>query len=421
MKQKIELLSPAGDMEKFKMALAYGADGVYLAGQRFGLRAYAGNFNEEELKQAVDMAHKQNKKVYVTMNMIPHNQDFDGMEQYVAFLYNMEVDAIIVSDPGIIALAQEVAPELELHLSTQANCVNSRSANYWHRQGIKRVVLARELSLEQIKEIRDNTPESLELEAFVHGAMCIAYSGRCLMSNYMAYRSGNRGECAQPCRWEYDLVEKKRPDQAFGIGQDESGTYVFNSKDLCMINHLQEVINAGITSLKIEGRMKSAYYTACVTGVYRQELDRIAQLKEEYQPLEASVEELDKVSHRPYTTAFYFGKPDESTQEYHVSKYVRNYDFVAKVIGFDAERQWLKLEQRNHFKKGDVLELIAPNQDGFINIPVDELYNQEGEAIEKAPHPQQTVYIPVPFQPFEGMEAAILRKQVIDNVQVSQR
>lgn len=421
MNQKIELLSPAGDMEKFKMALAYGADAVYLAGQRYGLRAYAGNFSEEELTQAINMAHEKNKKVYVTMNMIPHNEDFEGMEQYLGFLYKTGVDAVLVSDPGIIAMAQEVVPNLELHLSTQANCVNARSANYWHKQGIKRVVLARELSLKQIKEIRDNTPKTLELEAFVHGAMCIAYSGRCLMSDYMAHRSGNRGECAQPCRWEYDLIEKQRPDQTFGIGQDASGTYVFNSKDLCMINHLNAVIDAGIVSLKIEGRMKSAYYTACVTGVYRREIDRIKTMGSSYQPLESNLEELDKVSHRPYTTAFYFGKPKENTQEYSVSKYVRNYDFVAKVLGFDTEKQWIKLEQRNHFKLGDTLELIAPSKEEFIRIPVNELYNQEKEPIEKAPHPQQTVYVPVPFEPFDGLKYAILRKQIAEAAQPNKR
>jgi len=390
---KPELLAPAGNMEKLKIALAYGADAVYIGGKQFGLRALADNFNLEEMKEAIKYTHKMGKKAYVTMNIFARNDDFNEMEEYVRSLKLIEADAIILSDPGILDLVKETEPDLEIHLSTQANNTNYRSARFWHKMGVKRIILARELSLEEIRQIRENTPESLELEAFVHGAMCMSYSGRCTISNYLTGRDANHGECTQPCRWRYYLVEERRPGNYLPIVEDDRGTFLFNSKDLCMLEYIPELIEIGLDSLKIEGRMKSSYYVASVISPYRKELDRYFNNPTEYQFDDKSMEELKKASHRPFTTGFYFGKTDEKSIQYESSNYVRNYDFVAMFLDNIDNREMILVEQRNNFKKGDLLEIMQPGTD-YIEYEVKEMYDEEMNSIETAPHPQQKVYLP---------------------------
>ena len=304
-----ELLAPAGNMEKLKVAFAYGADAVYIGGKRFGLRAFADNFTPEEIKEGIDFAHRIGKKVYVTMNIFARNEDFNGMEEYIRYLKRVGADAVILSDPGIIELVKKTEPDLEIHLSTQASTTNYHSALFWHKIGVKRIILARELSINEIRQIRDNTPESLELEAFVHGAMCMSYSGRCTISNYLTGRDANRGECTQPCRWRYYVVEEKSPGQFMPIEEDDRGTYLFNSRDLCMLEHIPELVKTGLSSLKIEGRMKSVYYIASVVSSYRKELDKYLNNPSEYRLDPKNMEELRKVSHRPYTTGFILINP----------------------------------------------------------------------------------------------------------------
>src|SRR5690554_4163541 len=306
---KIEILAPAGNMENLKMAITYGADAVYIGGKQFGLRAFANNFTIEQMNEAVTYAHQKGKRVYVTLNIFPRNEDFSQMGDYIRALADIKIDALIISDPGILTLVKELAPELEIHLSTQANNTNWYSANFWHEQGVKRIILARELSLKEISEIRKNTPDTLELEAFVHGAMCISYSGRCLLSNVFTGRDANRGECAHPCRWKYHIVEDKRPGEYYPIFEDDRGTYIMNSKDLCMIEHIPELINAGIDGFKIEGRMKSSYYVATVVQAYRREIDDYLKDQETYMWDPERMDEIKKVSHRAFTTGFYFRKP----------------------------------------------------------------------------------------------------------------
>lgn len=398
---RVELLAPAGNLEKLKMAIIYGADAVYLGGEEFGLRAGAGNFSPEELCEGVEFAHSRGKRVYMTMNIIPHNEDFENMPGYIRQVRNAGVDAIIFSDPGILDLIKQEAPDMELHLSTQANNTNWRSAAFWHRQGVKRIILARELSYDEIKEIRENIPESLELEMFVHGAMCISYSGRCLLSNYMANRDSNRGACAHPCRWQYHLVEEKRPGEYLPVVEDERGTYIFNSKDLCLIEYLPKVIESGITSLKIEGRMKSSYYVATVVKAYRQALDAYYADPMNYEFDSTWMDEMSKASHREYTAGFFKGKPSGKEQNYKSSSYIREYDFVGLVRAYDEASGIATIEQRNRFVIGDELELVSPR--GTFRIQkVASMKNDEGEIIEAAPHPQMTVYMPMdePVEPF---------------------
>ncbi|KGG81460.1 peptidase U32 [Caloranaerobacter azorensis H53214] len=400
--KKPELLAPAGDLERLKMAVIYGADAVYLGGERFGLRAGAKNFNIEQLKQGLEFAHKRGKKVYVTLNIIPHNEDFKGLREYIKDLYNMEVDAVIVSDPGVFSIVKDAAPDFEIHLSTQANTTNYHTANYWYKQGVKRIVVARELSLNEIKEIIDKTPDDLEIEAFVHGAMCISYSGRCLLSNYMIFRDANRGECAHPCRWKYYIMEEKRPGEYFPVFEDERGTYIFNSKDLCMLKHIPELINAGISSFKIEGRMKSAYYVATVVRSYRMVIDKYLADPENYVYNDKWLDEIKKASHRDFTTGFYFGKPTSEDQVYGSSSYIRTYDFTGLILEYDKDSKIATVQQRNRMFVGDEIEIFGPNKEHFTQI-IEEMWDENGERIEVAPHPQQIIKMKInqPVEPWD--------------------
>jgi len=399
--KKVELLAPAGNLEKLKMAVIYGADAVYLGGEEFGLRASAGNFSTEELKEGIRFAHERGKKVYITMNIIPHNEDFEGMVEYVRFLSDEGADAIIVSDPGVLDLVRQEAPDMEIHLSTQANNTNWRSAVFWHRHGVKRIILARELSFSEIRKIRDKVPDDLKLEMFVHGSMCISYSGRCLLSNYMAGRDSNRGFCAHPCRWKYYLVEEKRPGEYMPVVEDDRGTYIFNSKDLCLIEHIPRVIETGVSSLKIEGRMKSSYYVATVVKAYREAIDAYYNDPSGFRFNPVWLEELRKVSHREFTTGFTLGKPTGKDQVYTSSSYIRNYDFVGLVMSYDSSTGIATVEQRNRFAVGDELEVVPPRGDYYIQ-KVTSMKNADGEDIDAAPHPQMTVYMPVdrPVEPY---------------------
>lgn len=392
--EKVELLAPAGNLEKLKMAIIYGADAVYLGGEEFGLRANADNFTRDQLIEALDFAHSRGKKVYVTMNIIPHNDDFPAMPNYIRSLTELGVDAIILSDPGVYALVKEISPNIEIHLSTQANNTNYMSAKFWYDQGVKRIVLARELSIKEMGEIRKNIPSDLELEIFIHGAMCISYSGRCLLSNYMTGRDSNRGLCAHPCRWQYHLVEEKRPGEYFPVYENERGTFIFNSRDLCMIEYLPQIINAGITSLKIEGRMKSAYYVATVVKAYRQALDSYYEMGSDYKFDAKWLEEVSKASHREFSTGFYFEKPSSETQIYNTSSYIRDYDFIGLVLEYDSSTGIAKIEQRNRMFVNEEIEVVNPAGDFFVQT-IDSMKNIDGEAIESAPHPQMIVYMPM--------------------------
>ncbi|WP_026894141.1 peptidase U32 family protein [Clostridiisalibacter paucivorans] len=390
----IELLAPAGDLEKLKMAIIYGADAVYLGGNKFGLRAQAKNFDIDQIKEAVEFAHTRKKKVYVTLNIIPHNEDFDGLSEYILELESANVDAVIVSDPGIICMIKEVAPNLEIHLSTQANTTNYHSARFWHNNGVKRIVLARELSLKEISEVIKNTPDTVEYEAFVHGAMCISYSGRCLLSNYMTSRDANRGNCAQACRWKYSLVEEQRPGEYYPIYEDDKGTFIFNSKDLCMIEHIPELMKSGIKSFKIEGRMKSSYYVATIIRSYRMAIDNYLKSPENFQYDSKWLDEIKKASHRDFTKGFYFSKPTEEDQLYTSSSYIRNYDFVGLVIDYDEETNMATVEQRNRVFVGDKVEIFGPNRDFFIQN-IQNMWDEKGNEINVAPHAQQIYKIKV--------------------------
>lgn len=388
-----ELLAPAGNLEKLKVAVLYGADAVYLGGQNFGLREGADNFTSDELREGIAFAHERGVKVYVTVNIIPHNADLEGLPEYVQELAELGADALIISDPGILEIVKETIPGMEIHLSTQANAVNWRSVRFWYEQGVKRVVLAREMSLQEIREIREKVPE-VGIEVFIHGAMCISYSGRCLLSNYMAHRDANLGACAQSCRWKYALVEEKRPGEYYPVFEDERGTYIFNSKDLCMIEYIPELVAAGIDSFKIEGRMKSLHYAATVTAVYRQALDQYAADPAKYQYDPQWLEELKTVSHRSYTTGFYFGKPGATEHNYESSAYIRNFDFMGFVMRYLPEEKEALIEVRSKFVKGDTMEIFGPHTPTF-RVDLTYLKDEEGTEIEAAPHPHQIIRIPV--------------------------
>lgn len=382
----MELLSPAGNFEKFLSAIHFGADAVYMAGVRFGLRAFAGNFSDEEMKKAVKIAHEKGKKVYVTLNIIARDGDFEGLGDYAKFLKSIGVDAVIVADIGVFVYLREVVPDLDIHVSTQANIINSKSANLMAKLGAKRLVLARELTLEQIKEIRKNLPKEVELEVFVHGAMCMAYSGRCLLSNYLTGRDSNHGECVQACRWKYMVREISREDE-LEVQEDEKGSYIFNSKDLNMIEHLQELKDAGVDSLKIEGRMKSAYYVATVTNAYRQAIDMLPQ-----KPDEKLLAELFKASHRRYTTGFYF--KDELKQYTEDSMPVQESEFVA-LVDSDCDGENVVLEMRNKFSVGDELEILSSDKN-LLNkkLKIESLKNSAGENVESAKVVQEKITVP---------------------------
>ena len=405
MRKKPELLAPAGTMEKLQMALAYGADAAYLGGAQFGLRAFGGNFTNEEIRAAVNLAHGVGKKIYVTVNVFPHNDDLVSLPDYLRFLADVEVDAVLVADLGVFMLAREVAPQLPVHISTQANNVNWRTVRAWQELGAERVVLARELSREEIREIRRHT--DVELELFVHGAMCISYSGRCLLSSYFTGRDANRGGCAQSCRWKYALVEESRPGECYPIEEDARGTYIMNSKDLCLLPYLDEVVDSGIDSLKIEGRMKSVHYVASVVKAYRMALDACL-TDTSYKVREEWLTELEKVSHRSYTTGFFFGKTTEADQIYGSSSYEQTSDFVGLVRSYDAENRLATVEQRNNMKLGQELEIFQPVGAPFRQ-ELAEMWDEEGEEITAAPHPQQLVRIRM-AQPVEPN--SILRRDV---------
>lgn len=377
---KPELLAPAGNLSKLKTAVDYGADAVYLGGSRLNLRAFSDNFTYEELEEGIRYAHERGRKVYVTLNVFPHNSDMNGLEDYLRELHAAKVDAAIVSDPGIIMTARQVVPELELHLSTQANNVNWRSAIFWHSMGIKRIVLARELSMKEIREIKDNIPESLDLEAFVHGSMCMAYSGRCLLSNYMTGRDANRGACAQPCRYKYHLVEETRPGEYMEIMEDDKGTYIMNSKDLCMIEHIPELMESGIVSFKIEGRMKSEFYVAAIVKAYREAIDSYMKDPANYTYNPAWMEMLSMISHRQYYTGFYFGRGN--SQVYESSSYVRDFEIVG-VVSEDIGNGRYVIGQKNRVYPGDVVKVLRA-EGPVIDTVLDEFEDEEGNVINVA-------------------------------------
>ncbi|MDD7793331.1 peptidase U32 family protein [Clostridium sp. 'White wine YQ'] len=379
--KKPELLAPAGSLEKLKIAIDYGADAVYIGGSKLNLRAFADNFTNEQIKEGVEYAHSRGRKLYVTLNVFPHNGDLVGLEDYLKDIHSLGVDAVIVSDPSIIVTARDVVPELEIHLSTQANNVNWRSAKFWHEQGVKRIVLARELSMVEIKDIRDKLPEDCELEAFVHGSMCMSYSGRCLLSNYMTGRDSNRGACAQPCRYKYYLVEEKRPGEYFPIVEDEKGTYIMNSKDLCMIEHIPELMESGIYSFKIEGRMKSAYYVAAIVKSYRSAIDAYMADPENYELKQVWVDNLLKVSHRSYHTGFYFNEPNK--QVYDDSSYIRDFDIVGVVRSYDETTKIAVIEQKNRVFEGDKVEVLTPDRENYT-IELMDMKDEKGAKIDVA-------------------------------------
>lgn len=382
---KTELLAPAGDMNKLLTALHFGADAVYFAGKKFGLRAYADNFDDEGIKNAVAVVHGMGKKAYVTVNIFASNSDFKELADYLSYLEAVGADGIIVSDPGVFSLAKRVAPKLDLHISTQANITNKYAAAFWRDEGAKRIVLARELNLNEIREIADYLNGTAELEAFVHGAMCISYSGRCLLSSYLTDRDSNRGECVQACRWEYVLAEKSRTEKPLTLLEDERGSYILNSRDMNTMPILDKIIDAGVTSLKIEGRMKSAYYVGCVVNAYRKRLDGILYGAAYDKTLE---EELVKVNHREYCTGFY---EKSATQCYETSKPLNGWTYAASVLGYDGERKLLEVEMRNRFKKGDVLEAVGAR--GFFEIRADKIFDENGEEVEDCKVVQQKLFI----------------------------
>ena len=389
---RVELLAPAGDLEKLKIAVEYGADAVYFGGEMFSLRAGAGNMTIDEMKEGTEYAHSRGVRCHLALNVYAHNEDILPLRGYLKEIKEIPVDAYIVSDPAVMLLLKEEIPDAEIHLSTQANMTNYVTANYWREQGVKRLVLARELTLEEIKEIRANLPDDTELEAFVHGAMCISYSGRCLLSNFMTGRDANRGACAHPCRYKYRLEEEKRPGEYWPVDEDDRGTYIFNSKDLCMLEHLPELIGAGISSFKIEGRMKSIFYIAHVIKAYRTVLDAYYSDPDGYRYDPAWALEMCKASHRDFTTGFYFRKPTGEDQEYLSSSYIRDYAFTGLVKSYDPETKIAVVEQRNKMDIGDVIEVFGPKGEAFTQT-LEYMTDEECTPIESAPHPQQILNI----------------------------
>ena len=388
---KPELLAPAGDTEKLKVAIAYGADAIYIGGKKFGLRAGAGNLAANEIEECVKFAHSYGVKIYVTVNIFAHNRDLEELPEYLKTLQKYNVDALIISDPGVLALTRDTVPDMPIHLSTQANTTNWQSAKFWANTGVERIVLARELSLEEIKEI--NTKAKVDIEYFVHGAMCISYSGRCLLSSYFTGRDANKGDCAQACRWRYALVEEKRPGIHLPIVEDDRGTYILSSHDLCLIEYIPDLIKAGVMSFKIEGRMKSVHYVAGVVKAYREAIDTFIASPEKYKFNPKWLEYIGKVSNRDFTTGFLFGQPTQAA--HYTSKiYQRDYSFVGIVRGYDKQRKMAVIEQRNRFFAGDQIEVFLPKGDSYtVTIPT--MYDEEGTEVQAAPHPQQILYIPL--------------------------
>lgn len=387
-----ELLIPASSLEVLKIAVIYGADAVYIGGEAFGLRAKAKNFSMEEIAEGIAFAHAHDVKVYITANILAHNGDLDGVREYFAELRGIKPDALIISDPGVYMIAKEVCPEIERHISTQANNTNYGTYRFWYEQGAKRVVSARELSLAEIKEIRANIPEDLEIETFIHGAMCISYSGRCLLSNYFTGRDANGGACTHPCRWKYAIVEEKRPGEYLPVYENERGTYIFNSKDLCMIEHIPELMESGIDSFKIEGRMKTALYVATVARTYRRAIDDYKQSPELYaKNLPWYQDQISNCTYRQFTTGFFFGKPSEEAQIYDNNTYVREYTYLG-IVGEQNEEGLYRIEQRNKFSVGEEIEVMKPDGTNQT-VVVRRIVDADGEEMESAPHPKQVLYI----------------------------
>lgn len=406
-KRKPELLAPAGDLEKLKIAVEYGADAVYFGGEMFSLRAGAGNLTVDEIREGVSYAHARGVRCHMTLNVYAHNEDIEPLREYLQKIRDIDIDAFIVSDPAVMEILREAVPDAEIHLSTQANMTNYVTANYWAKQGVKRLVLARELTLDEIHEIREKLPEETELEGFVHGAMCISYSGRCLLSNFMTERDANRGACAHPCRYKYRLEEEKRPGEYWPVDEDGRGTYIFNSKDLCMLEHLPELIDAGIMSFKIEGRMKSIFYIAHVISAYRKAIDAYCADPENYEYNPEWFTEMCKASHREFTTGFYFRKPTNDDQNYLTSAYTRDYSFTGLVLDYDASTGIATVEQRNKMSIGDQIEVFGPGTEYFTQ-KLEYMTDEEGEPVQSAPHPQQILKIKM-AQPVAEMY--MLRKE----------
>lgn len=394
MRNKPELLAPAGSLDRLKVAFKYGADAVYFGGEAFSLRAAAQNFTLEEMKEGAALAHSLGKKLYCTVNIMPRNKELDRLPDFIRQLEEAQIDAVIVSDLGVFSMIRELS-NIPIHVSTQANTVNYKACQMWQKLGAERVVMAREATMEEIKEISQKTP-GLEIEAFVHGAMCMSYSGRCLLSSFMTGRDSNRGACAQPCRWKYYLMEEKRPGEYYPIEEDDHGTYIMNSKDLCMIEHIPELIDAGVTSFKIEGRVKTEYYVATIIQAYRRAIDLYFEDPEHYVLPQELYEEVRKVSHRNYYTGFYFGDQKAEGQVYESSSYIRNYDVVAMVDGYDPEEGVALCTQKNRFYRGDALEVLTWDR-GSLNFQADDITDLEGNPLEVCPHPEMKIKIKLPF------------------------
>ncbi len=390
--RKPELLIPASSLEVLKTAVIFGADAVYIGGEAFGLRAKAKNFSMEEMKEGIEFAHERGVKVYVTANILAHNYDLAGVEEYFKELREIHPDALIIADPGVFSIAKKVCPEIERHISTQANNTNYETYRFWYELGAKRVVSARELSMEEIRQIRANIPDDCEIETFIHGAMCISYSGRCLLSNYFTGRDANRGACTHPCRWKYAVVEETRPGEYMPVYENERGTYIFNSKDLCMIEHIPEILESGIDSLKIEGRMKTALYVATVARTYRKAIDDCLQSRELYEKnLPWYLEQISNCTYRQFTTGFFYGKPDENMQIYDSNTYVKEYTYLG-IVGEVTDEGLCRIEQRNKFSVGEEIEIMKPDGEN-ITTKVLQIFNEDGEEQESAPHPKQVLYI----------------------------
>ena len=386
-----ELLIPASSLEVLKTAVIFGADAVYIGGEVFGLRAKAKNFSKEDMKAGIEFAHAHGVKVHVTVNILAHNDDLEGVREYLGELKELGPDALIIADPAIFQMAKEICPEIERHISTQANNTNYGTYQFWWNLGAKRVVYARELSLKEIKEIREHIPEEMEIESFIHGAMCISYSGRCLLSNYFTGRDANQGACTHPCRWKYAVVEETRPGEYMPVYENERGTYIFNSKDLCMIEHIPEMIDAGIDSFKIEGRMKTALYVATVARTYRKAIDDYLEDPEKYRKnMPWYLDQISNCTYRQFTTGFYFGKPGEESQIYDSNTYVREYTYLG-IVG-ELKDGMCKIEQRNKFSVGETIEIMKPNGDN-ISVVVKKILDEEGNEMESAPHPKQVLYV----------------------------
>ena len=390
--RKTELLIPASSLEVLKIAVMFGADAVYIGGEAFGLRAKAKNFSPNEMKEGIEFAHEHGVKVYVTANILAHNYDLAGAREYFKELKEMKPDGLIIADPGMFTLAKEICPEIDVHISTQANNTNYETYRFWEKLGATRVVSARELSIKEIKEIREHISDKMEIETFVHGAMCISYSGRCLLSNYFTGRDANQGACTHPCRWKYAVVEESRPGEYLPVYENERGTYIFNSKDLCMIEHIPDLIDAGIDSLKIEGRMKTALYVATVARTYRKALDDFAESPEKYQEnMPWYLDQISNCTYRQFTTGFFYGKPNEETQIYDSNTYVKEYTYLG-IVGERNEQGWYQTEQRNKFSIGDLIEVMKPDGRN-VEVTVKAIYDEEGNPMESCPHPKQKLYV----------------------------